>query len=378
MVLSIADDIELCLTDYWQAYGQFHAVAERNGYQIQHYTLDDVVGLEGEALRISAAFLPAAEGEAEYVYTTSSGLHGAEGFLGSAVQAVLMDSDVIASRPANVAALHIHAINAEGMAYYNRDYQGIDLNRCGLLWGHSGLVIPEPHPLTAELNNILLPESGYWNTWPPQGFFEFVQKHGPKTMQDVLTSGQYFNPHYLFYGGSEEPQPLKTCKRIAQDFCMRAKGIVRHDYHSGLGPERQVEFLAPYVQDDPRLEMAKRIYGRGRTKSPFVQSDGSESSAVTGDFWSAVDRIFKENGVDTMNIAFEFGITGDIGKAVDSVATANYQTVREPDNAELQAIKKGKIMEAFAHSDPTRMRRVAETCYVAAQKAMASFGPHPG
>ena len=138
-----------------------------------------------------------------------SGVHGVEGYAGSAIQSALMLKFGWgeACPPLGTRAVLIHAVNPFGMAYGRRwNEAGVDLNRNALKLSEpfEGLVDRrrDTEDAYAELSSLLNPTS-----WSEAKFWWrallTVARKGFVATKRVLVSGQYSVPGALWYGGTE-------------------------------------------------------------------------------------------------------------------------------------------------------------------------------
>ena len=98
---------------------------DRLGGQLDTFTWG-LTGPLGEELAIDIAWLGA--GRPRRVLLHSSGLHGVEGFAGSAIQLQLLDE--LPRLPEDGAVLIAHVLNPYGMAWLRRvNEHNVDLNR---------------------------------------------------------------------------------------------------------------------------------------------------------------------------------------------------------------------------------------------------------
>ncbi len=112
-------------SDYETARSRFLAAAKSNNFQILSYPIQTTAR---DDLTIDLTIHRG--NSSEKIIMISSGLHGIEGFLGSAIQFALLDS---ALNP-NISFIFIHALNPYGFKYLRRTNEdNIDLNRNFLL-----------------------------------------------------------------------------------------------------------------------------------------------------------------------------------------------------------------------------------------------------
>ena len=160
------------------------------------------------------------------------GLHGVEGFAGSAVQLALLDN--LPALPADAALILVHVFNPFGMAQLRRGNENnVDLNRNFFFdaYGWSSGV-----DAYAALNDFLNPPH------PPTriNFFHLrllmaALSLGTGTIRQAVAGGQYHFPKGIFYGGhalEEEP------KRYGEWLVTHLGGVrelLVIDVHTGLG-----------------------------------------------------------------------------------------------------------------------------------------------
>ncbi len=119
--------------DYLTARERFRAAAARLGCAVEAHPIG-AEGPHGEALTIDVAIVPGANPERALV--VSSGIHGVEGFLGSAIQCSLLEEWVDAPPP--IRCVLLHALNPFGFAWRRRvNETNVDLNRNLLLGGRA-------------------------------------------------------------------------------------------------------------------------------------------------------------------------------------------------------------------------------------------------
>ena len=116
---------------YAVARARFRAAVERVDWKSYAYPIGHL-GPDGDDLTIDVALSPEVT---DRVVALSSGIHGVEGFFGSAVQVALLER-WRPSHPPKVRWVLIHALNPYGFAWSRRfDADNIDVNRNFLLEG---------------------------------------------------------------------------------------------------------------------------------------------------------------------------------------------------------------------------------------------------
>lgn len=188
-----------------------------------------VLGPHGEALGIDVAWL--GDEPAERIVLVTSGVHGVEGFAGSAVQCALLRERLVLAPGA--ALVLVHALNPWGFAHLRRvNENNVDLNRNFLRRAEAYAGAPELYP---RLDALLNPRS------PPRpdAFFlraaEKVLRYGVAGCRRAVAGGQYAFPRGLFYGGKHLQEGPAKFLDWSRARLARARHVLAFDLHSGLG-----------------------------------------------------------------------------------------------------------------------------------------------
>jgi hypothetical protein len=188
-----------------------------------------------------------------------SGLHGVEGYAGSAVQLAMLDQPPALAN--GCALVLVHALNPYGMAWLRRvNENNVDLNRNflapGERWEGASRLYRKLDPL---LNPPTPPgPDGCW--WR---FAALALRHGPRALKQAIAEGQYEFPRGLFFGGGVlEEGPRRYVDFLRRDLA-RAEYLMAIDMHTGLGPRGgETLVLEAGVGTTPAAELARSL---GRT-----------------------------------------------------------------------------------------------------------------
>lgn len=228
--------------DYITARERFRSASSSCGYEHTAYPIEQV-SPTGEELTIDVAICGSPNPRRTAVI--SSGLHGVESFLGSAIQlALLEDRQLIAALSSDIKVVLIHALNPYGFAWRRRwNENNIDLNRNFLLPEEVFEGSPKDYP---KFNSFLNPIS------PPSQFEPYILqalwlilKYGMTSLRNTLPVGQYDFPKGLFFGGNS---PSKTQQILASNLSHwigNASEVIHIDFHTGLGPWGTYKLLLP-------------------------------------------------------------------------------------------------------------------------------------
>jgi uncharacterized protein DUF2817 len=160
----------------------------------------------------------------------SSGIHGVEGFAGSAIQLQLLDR--LPALTAGTALILTHILNPFGMAWLRRTNENnVDLNRNFIADGqYHGA--PANY---ADLDVFLGPKSG-----PSRDFFLLkalllIGRHGLSRMVQSVGGGQYEYPRGLFFGGKKLEEGPQKYHSFLRERLSSAGNVIAIDVHTGLG-----------------------------------------------------------------------------------------------------------------------------------------------
>ena len=189
--------------------------------------------LDNQQLSIDIAWIGSSHPSRALIH--SSGLHGVEGFAGSAIQLALLERRP--STPSDGAILVVHALNPYGMAWLRRvNENNVDLNRNFITSEEQRTGSPA---LYAKLDPFLNPR-----TPPSADFFYskavyYALRYGVRHLKQAIAMGQYEFPMGLFFGGNRlEMGPALYQSWLADNLASVKRGFAI-DVHTGLGKSGQ-------------------------------------------------------------------------------------------------------------------------------------------
>jgi len=242
-------------SDFFLARTAFREMVYRAGGRLEVLPLD-ATGPANETLGIDIASF--GDMESRRVVLHSSGLHGVEGFAGSAIQIQTLRE--LPRIPQGTALILVHTLNPYGMSWLRRvDENNVDLNRNSL--GDDAYTgAPENY---SKLDSFLNPPSP-----PSQDLFLFraallVLRHGMPSLRQAVAGGQYEFPKGLFFGGKRLGQGLQNYLAYLERRLASVERIVGIDVHTGLGKYGESTLLA----DPKHLEKLRKIFGPRVTSS---------------------------------------------------------------------------------------------------------------
>jgi hypothetical protein len=264
--------------DYFTARDRFRKLVPAVGGLLETLAID-AKGPKGENLGIDIAWFGAPT--PRRVLLHSSGLHGVEGFAGSAIQLQLLNE--VPVLPKDVAVILVHILNPYGMSWLRRTNENnVDLNRNFLkdddytddlqgmaketiqtLWRHcelSGLNPQEVIGLYAKFNSFLNPPSRpSWDLYSLKAA-RLILQYGMPMLKQAVVGGQYSYPRGLFFGGKSLQQGPRQYQSFLTRRLASAEHLVTIDVHTGLGPYGDDTLLAEPTET-AKYETLQRWFG---------------------------------------------------------------------------------------------------------------------
>ena len=212
---------------YVECRARFRRAATAAGARTDSHVVA-AVGPAGETLSVDVAVT--GSDEASRVLLVLSGVHGVEGFAGSAIQCELLEREP----PPGVTVVNVHAVNPWGMAWWRRQNESnVDLNRN---WARDRTT-PAPNPGYDELHALLVP--GGDELPSADGFLAAIRpaldEHGIDWVRDAVTRGQYVHPDGLYFGGVGVEASTAILEGIARSYVAGAEVALAVDLHTGHG-----------------------------------------------------------------------------------------------------------------------------------------------
>ncbi len=253
-----SDYASLIPQSYVQARDRFLTAASKLGAKIESLQIA-AKGPQGEDLWVDAALLGASQ--PGRLLIISSGVHGIEGFFGSAVQTGFLEDELRGAQlPADGGLLMLHAINPYGFAWYRRfNENNVDLNR-------NFLLPDEPFSGSPPLYSHLYKQ--YPATIKPRRFSLLLVgkllftmlRHGKKQLRAAVPVGQYDYPKGPFFGGAQ-PEKIQLWLRDAlQRWLQNAKEVVHLDFHTGLGAWGACKLLIDHDPESSNCDWWKQHF----------------------------------------------------------------------------------------------------------------------
>jgi len=254
-------------------------------------------------------------GDSERIVLHSSGLHGIEGYCGSAIQVAALERSLPKDHPTMI---FFHVVNPYGMAHHRRvNENNVDLNRHGLTeeeWKTyaANHFNREAYTKFVEWMN---PEKPTDLNFVLTGL-RLLLTHGHDTLKAALVGGQYHKQEYLSYGGSSQRRETSYVKvqeflESQRESLEAAKTVTWIDVHTGLGPFGEDTLMVDHTTDADVLEAHF-------PERPHTVKVTQGYEQVKGFFMSYFTNMFVQPHQSWVALAQEFGTlpTVLVGKAL--------------------------------------------------------------
>lgn len=203
-----------------------------------------------------------------------SGVHGVEGFIGSALQADLLSRLDGRTLPDDVGVVLIHGVNPWGMAWWRRQNESnVDLNRN---WRRSE-IDPIHNDAYDELHHLACPDS---TELPSVGAaltaaLDLVAAHGIEWVRNGINQGQYRHPDGLHFGGDRTEESCAIVEQIVGDRLPAAERALILDLHTGHGPRSEVTFLSDAAPGSPQDRFLRERFAADRIEATVGNADAT-------------------------------------------------------------------------------------------------------
>lgn len=236
-----------------------------------------------------------------------SGVHGVEGFLGSALQCDLLEWLGAGGLPEDLAVVVVHAVNPWGMAVGRRQNESnVDLNRN---WRRSAGE-PVPNEAYDELHPLACPDTPELPSVEDLmvAALAVVEERGLAWVRDGITRGQYRHPDGLHYGGARTEESNRILESVVVPRLAGAEQLVVLDLHTGHGPWAEVTALSDAPPGSDQDRFLRSVFGDDRVEATVDNPDAS-TGVKSGQIANGIRDLV--GGAEAYATSVEFGTVSD-------------------------------------------------------------------
>ena len=301
-------------------------------------------------LTIDAVYIPS-QRESKKLIIMTSGVHGIEGFTGSAVQQYFMTKMLSGKILGNMGVLLIHAVNPYGFKYERRvSENNVDMNRNFPI---NQDLFDRKNEAYAKIYTFLNPqtkvEAGYFRD---SLFFiktlYMITKFSMKTLRESTVQGQYEFSNGIFFGGKDFEPQKQWLEHLLSEKTNDYAFVFLIDLHTGLGKRGKLHYLPGYAQSPNSNDLLEELFKDYAIDWP---NTGKEFYIPTGLFRQYVGNLISPDK-KFIRVAFEYGtlnsqeITG-ASRSLHNMIIENQGFHHGYENSKTEKLVKHKFREMF-------------------------------
>ena len=331
-------------TNYQTARSRFVDSARKAGATLSRLTLSKL-GPDKQALSVDIAWLGHPKPKRAIIHV--SGVHGVEGFAGSAIQLKLLEN--LPEQPADSAIIFIHALNPYGMAWLRRyNESNVDLNRNFRFkkedWN-------EDASLYSKLDRLLNPvDYKLFDSFLAQAGMA-INRYGMDALREAIPTGQNYNPLGLFYCGSQIEQGPDLYNIWVQNSLSSLRYLLVIDVHTGLGKRGQESLFHKSSATNSAL-LSKRLQKQLMTD---YETEGAMAYAFKGGHVDAYKQLATQCSIDF--ITQEFGTYSNL-YVLQALRDENRE--HHFGQTDINSLAKRRLKEAFYPANPEWQAKILE------------------
>lgn len=236
----------------------------------------------------------------------SSGVHGVEGYVGSALQFYFIDNYINENFLEKTSVLLIHSVNPYGFKYQRKVTENnVDLNRNSDIDKELFSTINEGY---SEISDIINPKKKVETKNSANRFFflkafKEITRRSISVFRQAILQGQYEYPKGLFYGGNDFEPQIKNLVQSIETICEPYKTIFAIDLHTGYGERGKLHLFPNPVEESVKSRMETIFQG-----FHIDWGDSDNFYTYSGDFVGFIQKINKDKIFIPM--LFEYGTVG--------------------------------------------------------------------
>jgi hypothetical protein len=251
--------------------------------------------------------------ENKKVFILTTGEHGVEGYVGSAMLQRFIDLYMVRFNADETGLLLVHAINPWGMKYKRRtNANNVDLNR-NFVWDPE-LIDPAFNLDQRQIDGFVNPRwpvGSYWGATFSRMVrlpFYILKMGGFREFKKVSLLGQYRNRKGVHYGGDQYQEETLILMKLYRDTFRKYGQILHLDIHTGYGPRYQMSLVNSVFEKGNSQAFVERF-----GYPLIVAANTDEFYELRGDMIDYVYALWQQEYSEKRLYAnsFEFGTYGD-------------------------------------------------------------------
>lgn len=358
-------------TDYSSARAEFArnaalVIARFPETQVRSFA---VPSRQADDLTVDYLFHPARERK-ERLFILVSGVHGMEGFAGSAIQLMFLKEFAARFGDTNTGFLLVHALNPFGFKYHRRATEAnVNLNRNFSLDDDAFRTVNTGYRQLAPVLAPAGPVQGLWAS-----VFSTLRRIGSEIIFGTMTldqvtesigQGQYEFPRGIEYGGQTREPQVNDFVQVLKQVTPGYREIVLLDLHTGLGKQYTLHLMPGDAAGSVNQDMFGRLFHPKADRDVYEYTSGDTDGFyhTHGDLCDLLPQIL-ETTQKTVSVTVEFGTVGNgpIGKlqTLNRLILENQGFHNGYADSPLEAKVRNQFAELFSPSDRRWRQNVIE------------------
>lgn len=334
-----------------------------------------VHGKADNDLTINWCYIPAQKTR-DKLLIINSGLHGIEGYTGSAVQIMFIEKILNQYIPDNMGVLLLHGLNPYGFKYNRKTTEhNVDLNRNCITHDQNFDIRNQGF---ANLTGFLMPADPVNINNLRNRFFHMtaiyriIQKSMPVLRQAAL-QGQYDFEKGFYYGGKDYEPQIKTLEPFLVNLINDYSMVLNVDLHTGYGERGTMHLFIDKPEDEAVLKGVETIF-------EGIKIDwGSDEDfySIGGEYISWINSLVP--GVLCIPMCFEYGtlnsqeIFGSL-KSIQIMILENQGAHYGYKNEKSEKKVKYMFKEMYYPSSPVWRTKIMADSYEMLSRMVKNFG----
>lgn len=261
-----------------------------------------VAGTHDNDLTIDTLYIPAEKKKSRLIIF-SAGVHGAEGFAGSAIEQLFLKEVLPQVDRSSTGFLLIHSVNPYGMKYNRRVTENnVDLNRNS---DASRKLFSIKNAGYKKLQEFLNPKKKLDTKSMGNRFFLFtairqIVKSSIQVLRQAILQGQYEIPKGIYFGGNDFEPQIKVLRPYLKNIAGNYNQILHLDIHTGYGERGVLHLFINPIDDKKKKTMLKKTF-------EGYQIDWGDSAGfytTTGDFSELTGKLLPQKTFLPMTLEF--------------------------------------------------------------------------
>lgn len=325
-------------------------------------------------LTVDWCYIPAQKNK-EKLLILNSGLHGIEGYTGSAIQQMFIERILNEKYTENIGILIIHGLNPYGFKYRRKVTENnVDLNRNCVTGNEMFDIKNEGY---GELTGLLMPAKKVNQGSLRNQFFyliaiyKIIQKSMPVLRQAAL-QGQYNFNKGIYYGGEAYEPQIDSLRPFLTNIIDDYKMLLNVDLHTAYGERGTMHLFLNPVEDKHISEGISAIF-----KDAKIDWGTSEDFyTIKGEYTGWVNNLVPD--VLCLPMLFEFGTmdsqkTFGSLKSIQIMINENHGVHYGYKNERSERKTKDLFSEMYYPTSPTWRSKVIANSYNMMKKMMENY-----